>query len=80
MSKTTFKIYNPMKNEYVDVSTLNEATTSKQGLINTFLQEKLQDANGQFSVTAVNTDENGNEVWSEVAVESYRFVEAPYES
>jgi len=78
MAKTTFKIYNVMTNSYVDVSTINEAKAKKQGLVSDYLQEKLQDANGQFSVTAVNVDENGNEVWSDVQIESYQIIENPY--
>lgn len=78
MSKTVYKIYNPMTNKYVDVSTLTEAKTRKQSLVNDFLKEKLEDANGQFSITAVNTDENGNEVWSEVAINSYQIIQNPY--
>ncbi len=67
-----------MTNSYVDVSTINEAKTRKQGLVSEYLQEKLQDANGQFSVTAVNVDDNGNEVWSDVQIESYQIIENPY--
>jgi hypothetical protein len=78
MAKTTFKIYNVMDNAYVNASTINEAKTRKQGLVSQYLQEKLQDANGQFSVTAVNVDENGNEVWSDVQIESYQIIENPY--
>lgn len=78
MAKTKFKIYNVMTNSYVDVSTINEAKTRKQGLVSEYLQEKLQDANGQFSVTAVNVDDNGNEVWSDVQIESYQIIENPY--
>lgn len=78
MSKTVYKIYNPMANEYVDVSTITEAKTRKQSLVNDFLKQKLEDANGQFSITAVNTDENGNEVWSEVAINSYQIIDSPF--
>ncbi len=78
MAKTTFKIYNVMTNSYVDVSTISEAKTRKQGLVSDYLKEKLQDANGQFSVTAVNVDDKGNEVWSDVQIESYQIIENPY--
>jgi len=54
MSKTIFKVYDVSTNSYVDLPTLNEVKAKKQELINKFLADRLQDANGQFSVTAVN--------------------------
>jgi len=79
MSKTIFKVYDVSTNSYVDLPTLNEVKAKKQELINKFLADRLQDANGQFSVTAVNIDDNGNEVWSEVTINAGMTIQAPYE-
>ena len=79
MSKTIFKVYDVSTNSYVDLPTLNEVKAKKQELINKFLADRLRDANRQFSVTAVNIDDNGKEVWSEVTVNAGMTIQAPYE-
>lgn len=61
-----FKIYDAENNTYIDANTLEEAQAAKTELVNKYLTEQLDVANGLYGITAINVDNFGNELWSPI--------------
>jgi hypothetical protein len=71
-----YKVYNILTNTHDTLDTLAEAKELKAKLVDEMLKEKLEEVDGLCGVTAVNINEDGNEVWVPVETKLKTSLEA----
>lgn len=61
-----FKVFNPNTGLHENANTLDEAKKMRQDLIDQWMEFKLQEAKSLHSITTVNVNDNGDELWSSI--------------